>query len=75
MDWPEIADDLYLINEMHNHRNGEPIDKEKIRTALENLKQITPSSPCWPDGPLRHAWTNVLFEETSNGSDHTTDQI
>ncbi|KAI1070987.1 hypothetical protein LB507_011069, partial [Fusarium sp. FIESC RH6] len=74
MDWPEIADDLYLINEMHNHRNGEPIDKERIRTALENLKQITPSSPCWPDGPLRHAWTNVLFEETTNGSDHTTDQ-
>ncbi|KAH7174466.1 uncharacterized protein B0J16DRAFT_348674 [Fusarium flagelliforme] len=74
VDWPENADEFYLINAWYDYSNGEPVDKERIRKALENLKQITPSSPCWPGGPSRHPWTNVLFEETTNGSDHTTEQ-
>ncbi|KAL4731608.1 hypothetical protein ACLX1H_000583 [Fusarium chlamydosporum] len=70
-DWPEIADDLFLVNAMHEHREGKIVDKEKIRAALENLKKVTPSSPCWGEG--RHQWTNTLFEEVDefNTGDRT----
>lgn len=56
---------------MHEHREGKIVDKEKIRAALENLKKVTPSSPCWGEG--RHQWTNTLFEEVDefNTGDRT----
>ncbi|KAM0350577.1 hypothetical protein ACHAPU_003061 [Fusarium lateritium] len=62
VDWPEIADDLYLIDAMHENWNGNPVDKDEIRAALERLEEITPSSPCWGDQQVRHSWTKALFE-------------
>ncbi|KAM0209437.1 hypothetical protein ACHAQI_006484 [Fusarium lateritium] len=62
IDWPEIADDLYLIDAMHEHWNGRPMDTDEIRAALERLQQITPSSPVWENRETRHSWTNVLFK-------------
>ncbi|KAH6951521.1 hypothetical protein DER45DRAFT_510669 [Fusarium avenaceum] len=62
IDWPEIADDLYLIDAMHEHWNGRPVDKDEIRAALERLKQVTPSSPAWHNRETRHSWTDVLFK-------------
>jgi hypothetical protein len=62
IDWPEIADDLFLVDAMHEHWNGRPVDKDEIRAALERLKQITPSSPVWENRETRHSWTHVLFE-------------
>ncbi|KAH7220126.1 hypothetical protein BKA60DRAFT_457273 [Fusarium oxysporum] len=61
VDWPEIADELYLIGAMHDYWNGQPIDKSKVRTALELLQQITPSSPVWPNRNA-HSWTKDLLE-------------
>ncbi|KAH7129168.1 hypothetical protein EDB81DRAFT_871782 [Dactylonectria macrodidyma] len=61
VDWPEIADDLYLIDAMHKHYEGKVVDKEKIQAALERLKQVTPSSPVWHNRETRHSWTRDMF--------------
>src|SRR6478735_6388660 len=61
VDWPEIADELYLIGAMHEYWDGQPVDKSKVRTALELLQQITPSSPVWPNRNA-HSWTKDLLE-------------
>ncbi|KAF5969227.1 hypothetical protein FBULB1_10326 [Fusarium bulbicola] len=39
VDWPEIADELYLIGAMHDYWDGQPVDKDKVREALEHLQQ------------------------------------
>ncbi|KAF4345044.1 hypothetical protein FBEOM_918 [Fusarium beomiforme] len=61
VDWPEIADELYLIGAMHDYYDGQPVDKNEVRTALERLQQITPSSPVWATRNA-HSWTENLFE-------------
>ncbi|KAF5630985.1 uncharacterized protein FTJAE_8065 [Fusarium tjaetaba] len=61
VDWPEIADELYLIGAMHDYWDGQPVDKDKVREALENLQQVTPSSPVWSTRNA-HTWTKNLFE-------------
>lgn len=57
-DWPEMNDDFYLIDAMHEHYEGMTVDKDKIRAALERLK-ITQSSPIW-DHEARHKWTKEV---------------
>lgn len=49
-DWPEITDELTLVNAMHDQRNGLPVDEDAIAAAKEGIKQITPSSPLWREG-------------------------
>ncbi|TVY68434.1 hypothetical protein Focb16_v002557 [Fusarium oxysporum f. sp. cubense] len=61
VDWPEIADELYLIGAMHDYWDGQRVDKNKVRAALERLQQITPSSPVWPNRNA-HSWTKDLLE-------------
>ncbi|KAF5536510.1 hypothetical protein FNAPI_11720 [Fusarium napiforme] len=61
VDWPEIGDELYLIGAMHDYWDGQPVDKDKVREALENLQQVTPSSPVWSTRNA-HTWTKNLFE-------------
>ncbi|KAH7236976.1 uncharacterized protein BKA55DRAFT_597482 [Fusarium redolens] len=63
VDWPEIADELYLIGAMHDYWDGQPVDKNEVRAALERLQQITPSSPVWPNRNA-HSWTTNLLEQT-----------
>ncbi|KAI1020993.1 hypothetical protein LB503_009995 [Fusarium chuoi] len=53
IDWPEIKDDLYLINAMHERLEGKSVDEDEIATAKEGLTKITPSSPLWSNGVLR----------------------
>ncbi|TQW06614.1 hypothetical protein IF2G_06036 [Cordyceps javanica] len=48
-DWPEIADELFLVNAMHDRREGKPVNENEVRAAEERLRQITPSSPVWND--------------------------
>ncbi|KAF5670125.1 hypothetical protein FCIRC_9033 [Fusarium circinatum] len=47
IDWPEIKDDLYLINAMHERLEGKSVDEDEIAAAKEGLTKITPSSPLW----------------------------
>ncbi|KAH7154130.1 hypothetical protein DER46DRAFT_628035 [Fusarium sp. MPI-SDFR-AT-0072] len=61
VDWPGIADEPYLIGAMHDYWGGQPVDKNKVRAALERLQQITPSSPVWPNRNA-HSWTKDLLE-------------
>lgn len=61
VDWPEIADDFYLIDAMHEHYEGKDVDKDEIRAALERLKQVTPSSPIWENREMRHSWTKDVL--------------
>ncbi|KAG5763397.1 hypothetical protein H9Q72_008499 [Fusarium xylarioides] len=61
VDWPEIGDELYLIGAMHDYWDGQPVDKDKVREALEHLQQVTPSSPVWSTRNA-HSWTKNLFE-------------
>ncbi|KAF4952256.1 hypothetical protein FGADI_6876 [Fusarium gaditjirri] len=61
VDWPEIADELYLIGAMHDYWDGQPVDKSKVRAALERLQQITLSSPVWSNRNA-HSWTKDLLE-------------
>ncbi|KAF4440310.1 hypothetical protein FACUT_3531 [Fusarium acutatum] len=61
IDWPEIADELYLIGAMHDYWDSQPVDKDKVWEALEHLQQITPSSPVWSNRNA-HTWTKNLFE-------------
>lgn len=61
-DWPEVTDDLYLVDAMHEHSEGKVVDKDEIRAALERLKQITPSSPIWPYQDTRHGWSDAILE-------------
>ncbi|RBQ70338.1 hypothetical protein FVER14953_08852 [Fusarium verticillioides] len=49
IDWPEINDDLYLINAMHERLEGKSVDEEEIAAAKEGITKITPSSPLWSD--------------------------
>ncbi|CVL09906.1 uncharacterized protein FPRN_13464 [Fusarium proliferatum] len=53
IDWPEIKDDLYLINAMHERLEGKSLDEDEIAAAKEGLTKITPSSPLWSNGVLR----------------------
>lgn len=48
-DWPEIADQLFLLNVMHDRQEGKPVNENEVRAAEERLRQITPSSPVWQD--------------------------
>ncbi|UPK96446.1 hypothetical protein LCI18_007381 [Fusarium solani-melongenae] len=61
IDWPEIADDLYLVDAMHEYYEGNDVDKDGIRAALERLKQVTPSSPIWENRETRHSWTKDVL--------------
>ncbi|KLO90767.1 uncharacterized protein LW93_062 [Fusarium fujikuroi] len=61
VDWPEIGDELYLIGAMQDYWDGQPVDKDKVREALEHLQQVTPSSPVWSTRNA-HTWTKNLFE-------------
>ncbi|KAF5708760.1 hypothetical protein FMUND_10435 [Fusarium mundagurra] len=61
VDWPEIGDELYLVGAMHDYWDGRPVDKDKVREALEHLQQVTPSSPVWSTRNA-HSWTKNLFE-------------
>ncbi|KAF5671327.1 hypothetical protein FDENT_10967 [Fusarium denticulatum] len=47
IDWPEIKDDLYLINAMHERLEGKSVDEDAIAAAKEGVTKITPSSPLW----------------------------
>lgn len=49
-DWPEIADQLFLLNAMYDRRQGKPVNENEVRAAEERLCQITPSSPVWKGG-------------------------
>ncbi|KAF4958324.1 hypothetical protein FGADI_2490 [Fusarium gaditjirri] len=51
IDWPEVKDDLYLINAMHDRLEGKPVDEDEIAAAKEGLTKITPSSPLWSNEP------------------------
>ncbi|KAM3475331.1 hypothetical protein MY5147_003820 [Beauveria neobassiana] len=48
-DWPEIADQLFLINAMYDRQAGKPVNENEVMAAKERLCQITPSSPVWND--------------------------
>ncbi|KAF5725081.1 hypothetical protein FMUND_175 [Fusarium mundagurra] len=47
IDWPEIKDDLYLINAMFERLEGKSVDEDEIAAAKEGITKITPSSPLW----------------------------
>ncbi|KAM3540729.1 hypothetical protein ARSEF1564_006354 [Beauveria bassiana] len=47
--WPEIADQLFLINAMYDRQAGKPVNENEVMAAKERLCQITPSSPVWND--------------------------
>ncbi|KAM3427769.1 hypothetical protein MY4824_009225 [Beauveria thailandica] len=53
-DWPEIADQLFVLNAMYDRREGKPVNENEVRAAEERLRQITPSSPVWNDNRPRH---------------------
>ncbi|XWW97770.1 hypothetical protein V2A60_005757 [Cordyceps javanica] len=53
-DWPEIADELFLVNAMYDRREGKPVNENEVRAAEERLRQITPSSPVWNDNRPQH---------------------
>ncbi|RFU30676.1 hypothetical protein B7463_g5661, partial [Scytalidium lignicola] len=46
-DWPELQDKMFLITQSMAQSRGEPVDEAAVAEALERMKQITPSSPCW----------------------------
>ncbi|RYC91895.1 hypothetical protein BFJ63_vAg5338 [Fusarium oxysporum f. sp. narcissi] len=54
IDWPEVKDDLYLINAMLDQLGGKPVDEDKIASAKEGLTKITPSSPLWSNEARRY---------------------
>ncbi|RKK99357.1 hypothetical protein BFJ68_g13233 [Fusarium oxysporum] len=54
IDWPEVKDDLYLINAMHDRLEGKPVDEDEIAAAKEGLTKITPSSPLWSNEVRRY---------------------
>ncbi|KPM42506.1 hypothetical protein AK830_g4045 [Neonectria ditissima] len=64
MDWPEIADELYLADALHENLEGKPVDKDEVRAAMERLREITPSSPCWSDGGVeaRYPWIKDILQ-------------
>jgi hypothetical protein len=45
IDWPEITDELFLINAMWDRRDGIHVDEDEILAAKERIQMITPSSP------------------------------
>ncbi|OAR01351.1 hypothetical protein LLEC1_07781 [Akanthomyces lecanii] len=49
VDWPEIADQLFLVNVMYDRQQGKPVDENEVRAAEERLLEITPSSPVWKE--------------------------
>ncbi|KAI1505917.1 hypothetical protein F5X99DRAFT_175152 [Biscogniauxia marginata] len=50
VDFPEIEDQHYIVEQTWARALGEPIDEAKLAAAEERLRNITPSSPCW-NGP------------------------
>jgi hypothetical protein len=54
IDWPEVKDNLFLINAMHDHLEGKPVDEDEIAAAKEGLTKITPSSPLWSNEARRY---------------------
>jgi hypothetical protein len=50
-DYPEIEDDLWLINQMYEVSIGsKALDEAAVEAATERLKKVSPSSPLWPGG-------------------------
>jgi hypothetical protein len=47
VDWPEIIDEHRIMLLHYEALGGRPLDQAAVDRALEGLKQITPSSPCW----------------------------
>lgn len=48
MDWPELDDKRVLILAGHYNSEGEPyVTDKEYDEAMERIKNITPSSPCW----------------------------
>ena len=43
-DWPELDDEFLLEQELWT---GVPTDPKDVTAALERLRRVTPTSPCW----------------------------
>ncbi|KAK5999097.1 hypothetical protein PT974_01485 [Cladobotryum mycophilum] len=52
-DWPELGDDLWIINALWERREGKDVSQDEIDAAKERIMQITPSSPLWGNGQPR----------------------
>ncbi|KAI1076706.1 hypothetical protein F5B20DRAFT_555240 [Whalleya microplaca] len=50
VDFPEIEDQQYIVEQTWARALGEPTDEAKLAAAEERMRHITPSSPCW-SGP------------------------
>ena len=50
MDWPEIGDQFFLIEQTRLSYDGHPFDEEGVRAAQKRMSEVTPTSPCWQRG-------------------------
>lgn len=47
VDWPEVRDQMFLVEQAQAQFRGEPIDEEKVAEATARMNEVTPTSPCW----------------------------
>lgn len=49
LDWPELLDDMILVEHAQAEARGDSVDEEEARAAREGLTNVTPASPlAWP---------------------------
>lgn len=46
-DWPEVNDEMFLLEQSRARHYGHPVDEEAVAAARERMEQVTPSSPYW----------------------------
>lgn len=55
--WPEIGDEIFIINQNISREKGKAVDEAEVAAARKRLSEVTPTSPCWrKPRPWRKKW-------------------